>query len=286
MIIEKNGDCWWNVPATLLSQCEIDVSRFPLDEQECQVSIGSWTYSSQKIDFTSFEHNADLTNFIESAEWKLKSAILNNILRRYNYYGKELPYTEVTLTLKIKRRTTYYLINIILPPLIIMFLSLLSFFLPSDNGERITLGMSSLVAFTVYMLIASSFLPETSDGVPCLVILYLVIFIIMSLCFCVTCITIKYPNITWTELKAKLCCCCNNREQEKQVGNNENQGAQDQGRNAGSIELEGQGGNTIYCCCNFIISRFNRPDRCFATLFFVVYLSFAVGLVSACLLAG
>ena len=209
LIIDRYGDCWWNVPTTMLSQCRIDVSRFPFDKQECDISIGSWTYPSHKINFTYFEQNADRSNFIESAEWKLESALLNNILRRYNYYGKELPYTDVTLTLKIKRRLTYYLINIILPSTIIMFLSLLSFFLPSDHGERITLTTSALVAFAVYMVIASSFSPETSAGTPHLAIIYLLVFFVMSLCVVATCLILKFPDMTWDGWKkiAKWCCC-------------------------------------------------------------------------------
>ena len=215
LIIDRYGDCWWNVPTTMLSQCRIDVSRFPFDKQECDISIGSWTYPSHKINFTYFEQNADLTNFIKSAEWKLESALLNNILRRYNYYGKELPYTDVTLTLKIKRRVTYYFINIILPSTIIMFLSLLSFFLPSDHGERITLTTSTLVAFAVYMVIASSFSPETSAGTPHLAVFYLLVFIVMSLCVVATCFILKFPDMTWdwsrnwlTKIAKRCCCCC------------------------------------------------------------------------------
>ena len=191
LIIDRYGDCWWNVPTTLLSQCKIDVSHFPFDEQECNISIGSWTYSSQKINLTYFEQNADLTNFIKNGEWNVERALLYNILRRYNYYGEELPYKDVTLTLKIKRRTTYYWVNIILPSTIIFMLSLLSFCLPSDNGQRIKLVISVLLALSVYMLIASSFLPDTSNAVPYLVKYYLGIFATLALCLCATCVTLK-----------------------------------------------------------------------------------------------
>ena len=268
----------------MLSQCEIDVSSFPYDEQECHISIGSWTYSSQNINFRYFEQNADLTNFIESAEWKLKSAILNNILRRYNYYGKELPYTDVTLTLKIKRRTTYYLINIILPPLTIMFLSLLSFFLPSDNGERITLVMSSLVAFTVYMLIASSFLPETSTDAPFLVIFYLTIFFAMSFCLCATCYSLKNPNITFAEfLKRKPSCscnirslCCNKKKAEK--NNSNSNGEPSQNNNDTTAEQDDQTTRV-----RTESSTKKKLDTYFFSLFLVIYI--VIVIVFACLLA-
>ena len=137
-----------------------------------------------------------------------KCTVLNNKLRRCNYYGKELPYIEVTLTLKIKRRCLY-VTNIILPSAVIMFLSLLSFCLPADNGERITLTTSTLVAFAVYMVIASSFSPETSAGTPRPAIFYLLVFFVMSACVVATCLILKFPDITWDEWKkiAKRCRC-------------------------------------------------------------------------------
>ena len=75
--------------------------------------------------------------------------------------------------------------------------------------------MSSLLAFTVYMLIASSFLPETSAGAPRLVIFNLVFFFAMSFCLCATCYSLKNPSITWTEFKAKICSRCNNQSSQK-----------------------------------------------------------------------
>ena len=216
LIIDRHGDCWWNVPTTLLSQCKIDVFQFPFDEQECHISIGSWTYSSQKINLTYFEQNADLNNFIKNGEWNVESALLYNILRRYNYYGEELPYKDVTLTLKIQRRTTYYWVNIILPSTIVFMLSLLSFCLPSDNGQRIKLVISVLLALTVYMLIASSFLPDTSNAVPYLVVYYLGIFTTLAFCLCATCVTLKMRSFKspmgkrFRSILRKLgnCPCC------------------------------------------------------------------------------
>ncbi len=178
------------------SQCIISVANFPFDTQECSVTIGSWTYSRNKINITYLQPNADLSHFIENGEWLVKSALLHNSLKHYEYYGKEeLPSADVILTLKIKRRTLYYWINIIAPSTIIGVLTLLSFILPSDNGERVTLVISALLALSVYMLITSSFLPVTSEAVPLLGWYYLVVFIVTALCLCATCWTIKLRNM-------------------------------------------------------------------------------------------
>ena len=197
MVIDKHGDCWWNVPTTLSSQCIISVASFPFDTQKCHATIGSWTYSANKINITYSQPNADLSYFIDDGDWLVESALLHNRLRHYEYYGKqELPSADVIFTLKIKRLTKYYTVNIIVPSTIIWVLTLLSFILPSDNGERVTLVISALLSLSVYMLIASSFLPETSKAVPVLVRYYLGVFIATALCLGATCWTLKLQNMT------------------------------------------------------------------------------------------
>ena len=197
MVIDKHGDCWWNVPTTLSSRCIISVSSFPFDTQKCHATIGSWTYSANKINITYSQPNADLSYFIDDGDWLVESALLHNRLRHYEYYGKqELPSAVVILTLKIKRLTKYYSVNIIAPSTIIWVLTLLSFILPSDNAKRVALVISAILSLSVYMLIASSFLPETSKAVPVLVRYYLGVFIATALCLGATCWTIKLRNMT------------------------------------------------------------------------------------------
>jgi nicotinic acetylcholine receptor len=50
------------------------------------------------------------------------------------------PYIDITYTIHIRRRTLYYGINLIIPCAFISFLTLLTFVLPPDEGEKIGLG--------------------------------------------------------------------------------------------------------------------------------------------------
>ena len=177
----------------MLSQCKIDVARFPFDEQNCDVAIGSWTYSGKKINVTYYERQADVSNFIENGEWIVKSALLTNNFRLYS--PEKIPYPDVTLTLKIQRRPLYYGLNIVVPCALIAILALFSFILPSNHGERMSLVITVLLAVSVYMLILSSSLPETSDAIPDLGIYCLGIIVTIALCLCATCLTLKFREM-------------------------------------------------------------------------------------------
>ncbi|KAF6767773.1 hypothetical protein AHF37_11579 [Paragonimus kellicotti] len=89
------------------------------------------------------------------------------------------PYPYLRFTIYMRRRNLYYLFNIILPCLWLTVLSLISFWLPPDSGEKITLGITVLLAFSVFMLLIAEKMPATSEFVP-LIGIYLTVTMAMT----------------------------------------------------------------------------------------------------------
>ena len=73
--------------------------------------------------------------FLPNAEWLLVAvpAVRNEI----KYFCCPEPYPDVTFTVVIKRRTLFYLTNLILPMVIISVLTMLAFLLPAESGEAL-----------------------------------------------------------------------------------------------------------------------------------------------------
>merc|ERR1712168_527666 len=67
-------------------------------------------------------------------------------------------------------------------------LTVITFILPSESGERIGLGVTLMLAATVFMLLVAETTPESSEGIP-LVSRYfifcicLMFFVIVLLCY-------------------------------------------------------------------------------------------------------
>ncbi|KAJ8342692.1 hypothetical protein SKAU_G00326200 [Synaphobranchus kaupii] len=75
------------------------------------------------------------------------------------------PYPGITYTLRLKRRASFYIFNLLIPCMLISFLAPLGFYLPADSGEKVSLGVTVLLALTVFQLLVAESMPP-SENVP------------------------------------------------------------------------------------------------------------------------
>ncbi|KAL9968570.1 hypothetical protein ACROYT_G020678 [Oculina patagonica] len=200
IVLSSNGRNMWLGPVLFTFSCKISVDFFPFDEQLCSMKFGSWTYDGYRVDVQMEEKEGDIKKFVTNGEWDLIGlpAQRNEII----YVCCPEPYPDVTYTVHIRRRTTYYYINLIIPCALITSLTLLSFFLPPDSGERITLVITNLLAMTVFMLIVAEIMPATSEVIPLISIYYTGIMFEVALSLVATCMVLKcyYHNPSVSEM--------------------------------------------------------------------------------------
>ena len=133
------------------------------------------------------------------------------------------PYPDVTFTLHLRRKPGFFLYNIIIPCLVITSLAVLTFVLPPDIGERVTLVIESFLALSFVVLMVSDNVPVTSDSTP-----LLTKFLIISMCqiggaLVANCISLnlyrKYEMPQWVRvvfLHYLARCLCINSGQPKE----------------------------------------------------------------------
>ena len=66
----------------------------------------------------------------------------------------------------MRRKTLYFTYNLIIPCVSINMLTLLTFYLPSDSGEKISLCISILLSLSIFQLLLMDLIPATSLTVP------------------------------------------------------------------------------------------------------------------------
>ncbi|XP_052121389.1 acetylcholine receptor subunit alpha-like isoform X3 [Frankliniella occidentalis] len=196
--IYHEGLVEWKPPAIYKSSCEIDVEYFPFDEQTCVLKFGSWTYDGFKVDLRHMDEKTgsnvvdvgvDLSEFYMSVEWDILEV---PAVRNEKFYTCcDEPYLDITFNITMRRKTLFYTVNIIIPCMGISFLTVLTFYLPSDSGEKVTLSISILISLHVFFLLVVEIIPPTSLVVPLLGKYLIFAMILVSISICVTVVVLN-----------------------------------------------------------------------------------------------
>ncbi|TNN69376.1 Neuronal acetylcholine receptor subunit alpha-9-I [Liparis tanakae] len=195
--LRYNGEIVWDSPAITKSTCVVDVSYFPFDWQQCKLTFGSWTYNGNQVDIIMGMDKGDLSDFVENVEWECHGM---PAVRNVMMYGCcSDPYTDITYTLLLKRRSLFYIFNLLLPCFLISFLAPLGFYLPADSGEKVSLGVTVLLALTVFQLLVAESMPP-AESMPYIGKYYIAT---MTMITASTSLTIFIMNIHFCGAEAK-----------------------------------------------------------------------------------
>lgn len=141
----------------------MDVSGFPFDAQRCGLTFGSWTHGGHQLDLRPRGNGASLADFVENVEWRVLGMPARRRVLTYGCCSE--PYPDVTFTLLLRRRAAAYVCNLLLPCVLISLLAPLAFHLPADSGEKVSLGVTVLLALTVFQLLLAESMPP-AESVP------------------------------------------------------------------------------------------------------------------------
>uniref|UniRef100_A0A672GZD6 Cholinergic receptor, nicotinic, delta (muscle) n=1 Tax=Salarias fasciatus TaxID=181472 RepID=A0A672GZD6_SALFA len=200
VLVYDSGFCSWQPPAIFRSSCSINVNYFPFDWQNCTLKFVSLTYNAKEVRILLKEDEEetekwtvewiviDPQSFTENGEWE----IIHLPAKRNTH--KHIPmesnkHQDVTFYLIIKRKPLFYIVNIIIPCVLISFLAALVYYLPADSGEKMTLSISVLLAQSVFLLLISQRLPETSMSVP-LIVKYLMFIMVLVTVVVLNCVVV------------------------------------------------------------------------------------------------
>ena len=118
----------------------------------------------KQVDILKKQATVDMSNYVSNGEWALRKTLIER--NEVVYPIGPNVYPDVTVYFYMHRRILYYILNIILPCVWLNMLSLLAFCLPPDAGEKITLGITVLLSYSVFMLLVAENMPQTSEYVP------------------------------------------------------------------------------------------------------------------------
>ncbi|XP_055450034.1 acetylcholine receptor subunit epsilon isoform X1 [Psammomys obesus] len=177
VLVYEGGYVSWLPPAIYRSTCAVEVTYFPFDWQNCSLVFRSQSYNAEEVEFAFAKDDAgdtidtidiDTEAFTENGEWAIDYC--PGAIRRYREGPAEGPeQTDIIYSLIIRRKPLFYVINIIVPCVLISGLVLLAYFLPAQaGGQKCTVSINVLLAQTVFLFLIAQKTPETSLSVPLL----------------------------------------------------------------------------------------------------------------------
>ena len=151
-----------SIPHNLRTSCSVDLRYFPFDNQTCTITY----FVALPSEYTRIVRDAASTVpahliFEENTEWENIVPTLTNLNLTY-HVSSELTesHSAVNLTITMKRVPTFYIIYLVIPSVVISFVSVMVFALPPESGERIGLSITSLLSYTVFLLMVSEVSPR------------------------------------------------------------------------------------------------------------------------------
>ena len=154
----------------LVVSCPVDTTYFPFDTQHCLIHTESWAYSEDLVNLSLADPAVFLGASVlggrklSNSQWKITAvqATRDSVI----YENFDSSYSKLKFMLTLKRLPMYHVIHLTIPIFLLHTLSLTTFLVPPEGGERMTVGLTTFLSFSVFTLVLMEQLPESSVSLP------------------------------------------------------------------------------------------------------------------------
>ncbi|XP_033746896.1 acetylcholine receptor subunit alpha-1-B-like [Pecten maximus] len=172
---KHNGDATWNVGDVMQAICDVDVTYYPFDKQVCPLYFRIWGYEQSDIVLTPSANEVGFRYYVENTEWDV-------IKTENEVVVSGSPY--IVYKFHLQRKSTFFIISIYIPVVLLTGLCPLVFLLPAESEERISFSITCLLAIAVFLTIVSESLPRSSSPISVLSF-FLMCDLVLATCLCV-----------------------------------------------------------------------------------------------------
>ncbi|XP_050410926.1 neuronal acetylcholine receptor subunit alpha-7 [Patella vulgata] len=185
--VNSSGVVAFDISIHPKTRCLMEISKFPFDVQTCVFFIMDEYLSEGEL---YFDVQSVLVMDEPESEWILQSQSATVSTK----YGRSI----VNFQFIIRRQPSFYVITIIIPLVTTASLNPLVFLIPPGSGEKISVAVTILLSYTVFLNVISGILPETSTSTS-IVSEYITTLFVLSGLYTIFCVIIvKIDNTNWS----------------------------------------------------------------------------------------
>ncbi|XP_071109930.1 neuronal acetylcholine receptor subunit beta-3-like [Haliotis cracherodii] len=158
----NDGQVMWYHGMKKRTKCPLDMTKFPFDTQTCSIRLIQWVTVISQVNVTAGGVNIESSLFQRNGEWEITDKSKDTIVHTYTDVYIQ---TEIIFTFVFKRKYLYYIITNIIPVMLLSVLNLGVFLLPPESGEKVSLCISIVLSYAVFLSVIGGSLPQVSDTV-------------------------------------------------------------------------------------------------------------------------
>lgn len=189
LIVFSDGTTVWQPGGILHTSCPMPLARYPFDKHNCQLTFST----GETTDEIAFVHDSDdiFFDFYEkNGEWDLWPSRM--VVISVNRSLETLP--RLSFNFQIQRKVSFAILCVLMPVIVISFLTALVFITPVESGERVTFSITVFLSLTFSTEQMSGNFPKNSESLPLLIIYLACLLMHSSLAVCVNLFVLLKEN--------------------------------------------------------------------------------------------
>ncbi|KAK3612320.1 hypothetical protein CHS0354_011038 [Potamilus streckersoni] len=164
--VSNNVSVDWVPYGIWKSTCSVDITYFPFDTQSCDLRFGTWTYFTKDVLIKVDNYTINLDFYETNSAWSIVDT---------SAYTQEIAGSSLAVfQIKLKRKPLFFLLNIMLPVMMLSLLNVCIFVLTAESQEKASFSVTVFLALVIFMSMVMGTLPQNSEEISFLGV-YLVI---------------------------------------------------------------------------------------------------------------
>ncbi|KAL4231171.1 Neurotransmitter-gated ion-channel transmembrane region [Mactra antiquata] len=184
--VESTGQVTWSPYEVFETSCSVNIVHFPFDKQVCDIKFITYMYDDSKVRLQIGTQGFYLSNFEKNGKWDIESMTTSS----ETINGK----TVISFTMNLQRKSSFYMLFLILPAILLSLLNAFVFVLPAGSGEKVGYTIAVFLSYALFYTILSESLPQNSDDISTVAAYLFFMMFLSTLATIVTIIELRIYN--------------------------------------------------------------------------------------------
>ncbi|XP_046329351.2 neuronal acetylcholine receptor subunit alpha-10-like [Haliotis rufescens] len=168
VFIRSSGLVTWEPGMVSETSCKIDIRKYPFDTQTCSFDFLPWMTTSRFLNTTVSSNKIQMSAFVPHGEFTIAGSSV--MFARYPTTFSDDDLVGISFSIVLSRRPAFYWMIMIFPMVTFPLLCPISFLVPVESGEKITLSITVVLSYLVFIGSMNDAMPKLSDTVSLMVI--------------------------------------------------------------------------------------------------------------------